>query len=407
MLILTRRQLLKNAALVSAMGCIAPEFLTRTALGRDAQVKAERDASVLVVVQLSGGNDGLNTIVPYGDDNYHRVRNRIGLKQEQLLTINDQLAFNGQMKGAKSLYDAGQLAVVLGVGYPNPDRSHFRSMEIWHTASDSDKYEGRGWIGRYFDACCAGAAPYAGVAVGNERPQAFAGNSGIGVAFDHPDNFGWRPGRAGDTLAAFKTVNAGATRNVSLDFLRHCTSNAITSAEEVKAIAGNGNRGGRRGGGDPLARDLGVVADLISGGLPARIYYVSIGGFDTHANQVGQHDNLLGRVATALENFQQRLTEDKTAERVATMVFSEFGRRVEENASGGTDHGTAAPMLVVGAAVKPGLYGKQPSLTDLDRGDLKYGVDFRSVYASLLTGWLGVDAGKVLEKRFPSVPVVG
>ncbi|MBM3290082.1 MAG: DUF1501 domain-containing protein [Candidatus Hydrogenedentes bacterium] len=409
-IIISRRGFLKGAAMFSSIG-LAPAFLAHTAetvSGGATPIAGFKDGRILVVVQLGGGNDGLNTLVPWSNDAYYRARPALGLKKDRVIRITDDLAANDKLADLMKLYDNGQVAIVQGVGYPNPDRSHFRSMEIWHTASDSDEYLSRGWIGRYFDNCCSGSArPQAGVSLGKERPQAFDGEKGIGVAFEDPMNFGWRPGKTTDTAERFEKINADrATKNDTLDFLRHTTSNAIMSSYEVKEAAQRAGAGAaqpkRPGQKDPLQ----TVAALIRGDLQTRIYYVSTSGFDTHASQAGTHDQLLERYAQAMAKFQQTLEADGNADRVVTLVFSEFGRRVEQNASGGTDHGTAAPMFVIGKGVKPGLYGAAPSLTDLDDGDLKFNVDFRGVYASLLEGWFGVAPEKVLGKEFKRVPVI-
>lgn len=401
--IVTRRDFLRTAAVFSSIG-LAPAFLTRAAEVTSPALEGFKDDRVLVVVQLGGGNDGLNTVIPHSNDTYYRMRPQIGLKKEQILRLNDDLALNAKLADLMHLYDQGNIALIQGVGYPNPDRSHFRSMEIWHTASDSDAFYGSGWIGRYFDNCCSGSArPQAGVAIGGERPQAFDGEKGFGVAFDDPRQYGWEPGKATDTKENFEKLNADAGKNnPALDFLRHTTSNAIMSSYEVHAAAERAGlkRGGR--GADPLQ----TVAAMIRGGLATRIYYVSTSGFDTHANQVATHDNLLSRFGESVRKFQETLQSDGTADRVVTMVFSEFGRRVKQNASGGTDHGTAAPMFLIGQRVKSGIHGSLPDLDDLDDGDLKYGIDFRSVYASVLSDWFAVDPAPVLTQRFDTIPLI-
>lgn len=401
---ISRRSFLKNAAVVSALG-VAPRFLTRVAEGATPPIGGFKDDRVLVVVQLGGGNDGLNTVVPYGDDQYYRLRPNLGLAKDEILRIDDYVGFNKQLNHLMHLYDAGELAIVQGVGYPNPDRSHFRSMEIWHTASDADEYLSAGWIGRYFDNCCSGSArPQVGVAVMPERPQAFEGKQGFGVAFQNPHRFGWVEGQGADTKANFEALNAQVPAyNDTLDFLRHTTSNAVKSSDEVREAA--------RGAGIKMnpgkGQELQTVAALIRAGLDTRIYYVAASGFDTHANQRGQHANLLGGVGKALGEFQDTLKRDGTADRVTTLVFSEFGRRVEENASGGTDHGTAAPVFLIGSRITPGLVGKSPSLTDLDSGDLKYTTDFRSVYATILRDWFEVEPAVVLGREFEPLPLIG
>ncbi len=407
--IISRRGFLKGAAMFSSIG-LAPAFLAHTAESVSAEaapIAGFKDGRILVVVQLGGGNDGLNTLVPWSDDAYYRARPTLGLKKERLVRITDDLAANDKLTDLMKLYDQGQVGIVQGVGYPNPDRSHFRSMEIWHTASDSDEFLARGWIGRYFDNCCSGTArPQAGVSLGKDRPQAFDGEKGIGVAFDDPMNFGWKPGKATDTAEKFEKINAAsAKKNDTLDFLRHTTSNAIMSSYEVKEAAQRAGYG--KNGQKPNAKDpLQTVAALIRGDLQTRIYYVSAGGFDTHANQIATQDGLLERFSQSIARFQQTIEADGNADRVVTMVFSEFGRRVGQNASGGTDHGTAAPMFVIGKNVKAGLHGTAPSLTDLDDGDLKYGVDFRSVYASILQDWFEVGPEKILHRNHVPLPII-
>ncbi|MCC6694910.1 MAG: DUF1501 domain-containing protein [Candidatus Hydrogenedentes bacterium] len=404
--IVTRRDFLKTAAVFSSIG-LAPAFLTRAAEGATPAVEGFKDDRVLVVVQLGGGNDGLNTVVPQSNDTYYRLRPQLGLKKDRVLRLTDDLAFNNKLAGLMHLYDQGQVAVIQSVGYPNPDRSHFRSMEIWHTASGADEFYGTGWIGRYFDNCCSGSArPQAGVAVGNERPQAFEGERGFGVAFTDPMRFGWQPGKATDTKENFEKLNhQPAAPGSTLDFLRHTTSSAIMSSREVHEAA---ERAGLSGGGatgrgkDPLQ----TVAALLRGGLATRIYYVATSGFDTHANQLGTQDSLLERFGDSMRRFQETLVADGNAERVTTLVFSEFGRRVAQNASGGTDHGTAAPMFLIGPHVKGGVHGPLPNLDDLDEGDLKYAIDFRGVYATVLGSWLGVDHEPILTRRFDTLPLI-
>jgi uncharacterized protein (DUF1501 family) len=406
-MLINRRQFLNRVAVFSAVG-MAPRFLTAAAADEVNAIEGFKDDRVLVVVQLGGGNDGLNTVVPHGIDDYYRARPNLGLRSGDVLRINDEIALNAKMPGLMSLYDAGKLAIVQGVGYPNPDRSHFRSMEIWHTASESDEFLSRGWIGRYFDNCCDGAPrPQVGMAIG-ERPQAFEGEKGLGIAASDPNKFGWQAGKGQDELEpTFKELNAGLPGGAgTLDFLQHTATNAILSSKEVQEAA-------KRGGVEPPARtgkrgapQLDTVAGLIRGGLATRIYYVSVGGFDTHVNQVDQHGRLLSQFAEAMEAFQGQLERDGTADRVTTMVFSEFGRRVHENGGGGTDHGTAAPLFLMGKHVKAGIHGKLPSLTDLDDGDLKYNVDFRAVYATLINDWFAADPTKVLGAKYDSLGLI-
>lgn len=410
-MLISRREFMNSIAVFSAVG-MAPRFLTAAAAEEINAIEGFKDDRVLVVVQLGGGNDGLNTVVPHGNDDYYRARPNLGLRGDGLLKLNDEFALNGSMAGLMKLYDAGKLGIVQGVGYPNPDRSHFRSMEIWHTASESNEYLSRGWIGRYFDNCCDGAPrPQVGMAIG-ERPQAFDGEKGFGISATDPNKFGWQPGRGQDLDAHFNRLNEmHPSGNDTLDFLQHTATNAILSSKEVQKAAKNGGveapgKGGGRKGGRYGAPQLDTVAGLIRGGLQTRIYYVSVGGFDTHVDQASKHARLLETFADSMAAFQAQLEADGTADRVTTMVFSEFGRRVHENGGGGTDHGTAAPMFLIGNHVKAGLHGKAPSLTDLDDGDMKYNVDFRSVYASVLDNWFAADSSKVLGKKFDTLGVI-
>ncbi|HIA47569.1 MAG TPA: DUF1501 domain-containing protein [Candidatus Hydrogenedentes bacterium] len=406
---LTRRDFFKSAAVYSALGTVAPQFLTQTVEATTQAIAGFNNDRVLVVVQLAGGNDGLNMLVPYSNDAYYNARPGLALKKERLITINDDLAFNQKFSGMKNVYDNGQLAIIQGIGYPNPDRSHFRSMEIWHTASDSDEYESTGWIGRYFDHECSGSArPQVGVSITKEHLQAFSSKKGYGVSFEDPKSFGWKEGKGHDSSNSFAELNAATSNSDSnIDFLRHVTSNAIMSSKEVHKASEMAGQEMNRRGRTPLSRTLSNVAALIKNELSTRIYYVNAGGFDTHANQTGQHDNLLNQVSTGLEGFQNQLRKDGTADRVTTMIFSEFGRRVNENKSGGTDHGTAAPMFLMGENVNAGLHGRTPSLTDLDQGDLKFTTDFRSAYADVLENWFAVDPVRILGKKFDPLKIIG
>ena len=405
---ISRRNFMQSMAVFSGLG-LAPKFLTDAYADPAQVIQGFNDDRVLVVVQLGGGNDGLNTITPYQDDLYYKARPKIGLKENRLLKLSDEIGMNDSMKALMPFYDNGNLAVIQGVGYPNPNRSHFRSMEIWHTGSDADEFLGDGWIGRYFDNNCSGSAqPQVGLALDPDRPQAFGSALGYGIATDNPENFGWNAGKGQDSPHIFEALNGQKTKsNKTLDFLRHTTTAAIESSGEVRDAANKGKiMMPKRGGRNARVNQLDTVAGLISGGLATRIYYVSTSGFDTHSGQLGKHEQLLGGVADALAKFQQQLEKDGTADRVTTMVFSEFGRRVKENGSGGTDHGTAAPLFLLGNSVQGGVHGQAPSLSDLDSGDLKYSTDFRRIYSTLLDDWLHADPAKVLDARYEKMSLI-
>ncbi len=418
-----------------------PIFLEKTffaldALAADAATQAVtgKDGTILVVLQMAGGNDGLNMVVPYADDAYHVARPQLRLAPDQVLKIDNHIALNPKLTGVKSLYDEGHLAIVQGVGYPNPNRSHFRSTEIWQTASDADRTLSEGWLGRYFDNCCSGADPTVGVAIGEETPQAFAAKNPTGVTFSRPEQFRFRPSEPGDGQMSaeeilFRQLNeagagdeggtaasnaggsigeiAGKTKNdlSTLDFLQRTALDAQLSSDKVLAIARKYKSTVPYPQGQ-LAASLNIISRMIAGGLPTRVYYASQGGFDTHAGQINTHERLMGEFNDALSAFVADLKQQGNFQRVLIMTFSEFGRRVQENANNGTDHGAAAPMFVLGGAVKAGSFGKYPSLTDLDHGDLKFNTDFRSVYGTVLDRWLKAPSQTVLGRKFPALEIV-
>lgn len=440
----TRRSFLRTAVLGAAAAWTLPAFLDRTFFTLDAmaadsaiQTPTGRDAPILVVLQLAGGNDGLNTLVPFADDAYRRARPTLGLAGDRTLKLNDALGLHPSLAPLKSLYDAGHLGIVQGVGYPNPNRSHFRSTEIWQTASAANEHRDRGWLGSYFDHACAGADPTVGVAIGGLAPQAFAARTPTGVNFARPEQYRWisqdRAPRGGSSVSEriFRELNAPADfagdsapsrdgdaggsigmlggqaggEGNSLDFLERTALDAQLSSDQVLAIARRTKPLVRYPGGR-LSESLSLVGRMIAGGLPTRVYYVSLGGFDTHQNQLGAHERLLTELAESTAAFAADLKAQGNFERVMLMTFSEFGRRVEQNASGGTDHGAAAPLFLMGGRIKPGLHGRMPSLTDLHQGDLKHTVDFRAVYAAVLEQWLGVPSAPILGKAFAAPKLV-
>jgi uncharacterized protein (DUF1501 family) len=411
----TRREFLQKGLTVAAVTMTVPSFLTRTAyaLNDPTDVKPIARASdepILVVLQLAGGNDGLNTIVPFANDDYYRVRPQLAIPKDQVLRINDQVGMNPQLTALKSLYDEGHMAIVQGVGYPNPNRSHFRSMEIWETASGADQFEKYGWIGRYFDNTCKGEPdPTLGVSIGGQAPLTFRNAHSIGVAMESPDRYQWNPGvgmmgGAEQKKKVFEELNAPRPQAPhGLDFLQRTALNAQVSSARIREAINKYQSTAEYPPNSLLGQGLRMVAAMIAGGLESRVYYASLPGFDTHSAQRPTHTNLLTQLATSVRAFYQDLRTQGNAQRVLVMTFSEFGRRVSENASGGTDHGTAAPMFLFGDMIKPGIYGEHPSLTDLDQGDLKYAVDFRSVYATVLEKWLKTESPKVLNGSFPTL----
>ncbi len=432
----TRREFLRSTILGGALAYSAPAFLanTFTALQAEAadsatQTATGRDGTILVVLQMAGGNDGLNTVVPFSNDDYRRARPRIGLAANDVLKLNEDVGFHPSLAGFKGLYDSGNLAVIQGIGYPNPNRSHFRSTEIWQTASDSEKFEKYGWLGKYFDNTCSGCDPTIGVNIGRQMPQAFAAQKPVGVSLENPQGYRYissQRGRSEDE-ASFRKLNEmdggmapeagggdsnsgdtigslhGATPHSgsALDFLERTAMDAELSSDKIRAISLKVENKGNYPQ-SPLANNLKLVARLIGGGLPTRVFYVSQGGYDTHTNQIPTQQRLLKDLGDSVKAFTDDLKAQGNMSRVLVMTFSEFGRRVAENANGGTDHGAAAPMFVIGDKVKAGLLGKYPSLapSELMNGDIKYNVDFRSVYAGILEGWLKTPSAPVLGRQF-------
>lgn len=408
----TRRAFLNLSAKgigLLAFSPYAPQFLVQAT---HAAVPApETDRSILVVVQLAGGNDGLNTLVPFADDQYYRLRPTLGIAREKVLPTGDRCGLHPALAGLHRLYGDGKLAIVQNVGYPNPNRSHFRSTEIWETASASDEFAASGWIGRYLDNACAGQPadnhdPTA-IHVTNGVPQSFQGNQ------PHP-TFGLVPGGGSrrdneDTrrlLEAMVRQPADATTgNDATGFLRQTFMDTLVTERKVQQVLG-AYRPGTTYPGSPFAASLRNVAALIAARLPTRVYFVSLGGFDTHTNQLAAHANLLTQLSDGLAAFQRDLEDKKLADQVTTMTFSEFGRRPNENESRGTDHGTAAPLFVLGARVKGGLHGTAPSLELAKNQDLQFSTDFRRVYATMLDRWLQSPSEPVLNGRFEPLGIV-
>jgi uncharacterized protein (DUF1501 family) len=428
----TRRQFLRTSLLGGAVSWTIPAFLERTFFTLDAmaadsaiQTATGKDGPILIVLQLAGGNDGLNTLVPFGDDAYFRARPTLAIPGGKTLRLTDHFGLNPKLVGLKSLHDEGHLAIVQGVGYPNPNRSHFRSTEIWHTASDSSVTEKYGWMGRYFDSCCKGEEPAIGVSIGGQPPQAFAAPEPRGITFSRPEQFRFDLKNTSDRNVAddfFRSVNDfesgemdGASIGMlpghadgagdTLDFLQRTSLDAVMSSDKIAEITKR-TRPGASYPSNRLADSFNLVARLIGGGMPTRVYYVAQGGYDTHSNQTGAHERLMAELDSSLTAFCTDLKAQGNFERVLVMSFSEFGRRVQENASCGTDHGAAAPLFVVGGKVKPGIYGAAPSLTKLHDGDIIHSVDFRSVYATVLSKWLNAPVEPILKRNFPVLPFV-
>jgi uncharacterized protein (DUF1501 family) len=416
----TRRVFLQKGLTLLAVAPTIPTFLDQTVMALNnpldsslTQQASGKDGKILVVVQLSGGNDGLSTVIPYGDDVYYRARANISHPANQVLKINDYLGLHPNLTSLKSMYDSGDLAIVQGVGYPNPNRSHFRSMDIWQSAQPDIQQPSTGWVGRYFDNTCPGCDPHVGVAIGETLPLAMEGEKVLPLSFERPDSYRYT-GRDKTDYLKLNQVNSGpppvsqaklVTAADQLDFLHRTAMDAQLSSEEILRLTRSHN-GPTPYPANEFGNGLKTIAAMIAGGLPTRVYYVALTGFDTHAQQLNRHDALMKQLSDGLGAFWADLKQQKNDDRVLAMTFSEFGRRVVSNASNGTDHGAAAPMFVMGTSIKQGLVSRHPSMTDLDQGDLKYVVDFRSVYASVLQNWLNTPSKPILGDQYPVLPLV-
>lgn len=435
----TRREFLKSGLVLASAAASVPSFINSSALAMSraamglTSIPGVPEDHILVVVQLSGGNDGLNTVIPFGMGDYYKARPNIGIPEKDVLKLSgaDGIGLHPQLAPLHDLYDDGILAVVQGVGYPNPNRSHFKSMDIWQTADLGAT--GDGWLGRYFDAECCGygkgesgtpeatsadTKPQAGgppgIAVGRTAPLAMEGRKIKPVAFESAELFKWSGADIHKTLRApYEALNnrtqgegPAARKGSNAEFLLRTALDAQVSSDLIrKAVAKKPQTAFPN---SEIGRQLGMVASMIRAGLKTRVYYVTHGSFDTHSAQggaQGRHGQLLNQFAQAAKAFYTDLKAQGNDGRVLTMSFSEFGRRVAQNRSQGTDHGTAAPMFVMGPMVKKGVIGDHPSLRDLDEGDLKYKLDFRGVYAGILEGWLKADSKAILEGSFKPVQV--
>jgi uncharacterized protein (DUF1501 family) len=408
-----------GGASLLAVGGIVPEFLATTAQAADKEPKAKD--TILVVVEMTGGNDGLNMVAPYGDDLYQKLRPTLAHSRREILKIDNYVGLHPRMAEMKALYEKKQLAIVQGVGYPNPDRSHFESMDIWQLA-DVKRSQSNGWLARTIPGMNVSEAGVPGMFIGQERlPLAMQGADGGVISLADRESFHLKlTGNAPPRKKLLEDLNSGDDANADLAaFIRKRQLQTYTSLKKIEEALGDIGqpnqpqpvpRPGRpqdRNNVDNLSTlngKLNLIGRLINKGLGTRLYYASIVGFDTHSGQADQHAELMSEVSSAIGGFFNVL--GKNHERVVLITYSEFGRRVKENGSRGTDHGAASCMFVAGPKVTGGLVGKHPKLDDLTDGDLRYGIDFRSVYATLLDQWLGVESRGVLGDKFPGLSLV-
>jgi uncharacterized protein (DUF1501 family) len=401
---ITRRKLL-------ATGLAAAPIITfsRMVPGLFAQAAEQltgRDGRILVVVELPGGNDGINTVVPYADEGYERARKQLRLAKERLIRLDDSVGLHQALKPLAPTWEAGQLAIIQGVGYPNPSRSHVQSRMMWHTGyPDPTQHRGNGWIGRSADLATRSRQS---IFVGpGQVPVALRGRVKTALSVDRPEDIRFDAMLSPRGPAALVLKGKPQEEDSLPAVARRAALDAWMATDLFATI-----RGGEAASYPPteLARHLGLVAACVKAGFGASVYYLvhqgeGNGGYDTHVQQVPTHEALLFELASACRAFFDDLARARLSERVALLAFSEFGRRVEENASGGTDQGTAGPVLVAGGAVRGGLVGKTPNLSDLESGDLKISTDFRQVYATILEDWLEIVPRAVLGSEHKKLPL--
>lgn len=421
----TRRQFLSAAVGSTALVGLAPRVPDFLLAACDPAIAAKSD-KILVVIQLSGGNDGINTVIPYADSNYYKNRFTLAIGKSQVLKINKECGFHPSMQGFAKLLEENKIAICNGVGYPNPNRSHFESMDLWHTAHQgggsgwgsrmirTNNQIPTGWLGRYFDSKAAVLAKektgdVLGLHLGTEQqPLALAGERVQVPTVRSLEQFRLKLNNR-KQLKNLVTANAQARRdgdNELLSFVQSNTVSAIQTSDRVEQILGK-YKSKANYPQTGLGRKLSTVAQLIGSDLKTNVYYVTLDGFDTHANQAASHAGLLGQLSEAVAAFMKDLKEQGNDKRTLAFVFSEFGRRLRENASHGTDHGAAAPAFLIGGDVKAGALNDYPSLTDLQDGDLKHSIDYRQIYATILEDWFETKSKPILGKKYKTLDVIG
>ena len=399
----SRRDFLARGMYGLGIGAGLPLLLSRTSAALSAQALQgtsveQHPNRILVVIELSGGNDGLNTVVPFGDAAYYKARPKLGISEREVIKISDGFGLHPSMVGFERLYKDGRLAVVHGCGYDHPSLSHFSSMGFWHTGVPNGG-EPLGWLGRLADETYSAATKNVIVNLGNSQSLAVRSRDHSPLVFDDPGRFR-REGTDEEKQALAMLSAPRTTSNSTLEFLASTAKNATDSSDFVRRASSTYRTTVDYGQGGGLAANLQRVAALINAEMPTRLYYVTYAGnsFDTHVQQADLHTRLLMYTADAVRGFMDDVARLGRGDDVAVMIFTEFGRRVEENGSLGTDHGTATPMFLVGKGVKGGFYGRHPSLTDLDDGNMKMTTDFRRVYVTAIGEWLGYEQTQVVLK---------
>jgi uncharacterized protein (DUF1501 family) len=378
---MNRRNFLALTGTFTGGSLLLPDFL----YSFGSQTNLVLGEQCIVFVQLNGGNDGLNTFIPFEDGLYYDLRPKISLSKTEVLNSAKGMAFHPALKGFATMQQSGDLSVIQNVGYPNPVRSHFRSQEIWQTAPTNQEYLSDGWLGRYLDLQCKEHQPTAGINIDNIDNLALKGEEPNSITVKDPNRFRTKS----------KVENEGQlSNNPQLDFVRKIANSVIEGSDDIQKALANSASSDVVYPKTGLAKNLEWISKLIKGNLNSKVYYTSLGGFDTHDNQLVIHKNKLSELNDAVYSFYEDLKKSQQLQNVTIVVFSEFGRRAKDNGRG-TDHGTAAPMFVIGGNNRGKIIGRNPNLSDLDNGDLKHEIDFRSVYASLLKNKLSFDASKI------------
>lgn len=399
-----RRDFIQRSTLAAAGTLFVPTFL-RASQTQLQQNSPNINGKRLIIIQLTGGNDGLNTTIPFRNDIYYKNRPTIAIAANDVLRLSDEMGWNPALEALRPLYDNGEISIINSVGYPNPDRSHFRSMDIWHTASDSNEYFSTGWLGRYLDKACANCAqPHFALEVNEVLSLALKGNTRNGFAMSDAQqlqNLVQTP--VIKTLVQHHHQHAHA-ENVAYLYRTLLDTNASADylAQQSKATNSSTTYPNHNFG-----KDLQQVAKLIAGGSDTQIYYISLEGFDTHANQKSQQERLLRIYAEGVAALTKDLKNAGVWNDTLVLTFSEFGRRVAENGSNGTDHGTANQVFLAGGSLRQaGFHNAAPNLETLDEGDLLHEIDFRRIYATVLQNWLNVQGEAVLNGKFATLPIV-
>ena len=405
-LMATRRDFLRTSALASSL-LLVPKFLHALDRGPGLAGLAEAPgARRLIVVQLSGGNDGLNTVIPFRNDLYYRARPTLGVREaDGILALEKDLGLHPALRGLKGLFDQGQLAVLNSVGYPNPDRSHFRSMDIWQSGSGADQTVSTGWLGRYLDSNCPDCQrPYHALEVDDTLSLALKGSRRKGLALKNPEKFHQL---TQNRLLSKVSQAAAPTHHDQVDYLYQTLAETASSADYLYGKSKIYKSAGAYPNSD-FGKNLKTTAELINSGVESRVYYLALSGFDTHVRQREQQQRLLGDLGDGLAALAADLQQNNQWNNTLVLVFSEFGRRVGQNASNGTDHGTANNVLLLGGALpRKGVLNDGPDLANLDQGDLRHQVDFRSIYAAILRDWLGADDAAILGTGFERMKLFG